>query len=132
MTVRPGTRSLAALWLALCLPAAATLAGCSTASVAENLPADLGLPAGTPARPAGTPQYPAVHDMPPPRTSETLNEDEVAKLQQDLITARDNQEGRPQAAKKKPGKAAAKPAANSPTFSPASAASEPAGVRRNP
>ena len=42
-----------------------TLVGCAASPLVDQLPAGIGLPAGTPSRPATPYQYPAVHDMPP-------------------------------------------------------------------
>ncbi|HXX08546.1 MAG TPA: hypothetical protein VEJ43_10830 [Pseudolabrys sp.] len=86
------------LWAVLGL--AAMLAGCSASSVIDKLPADMGLPAGAPARPDVPYQYPAVHDMPPARTSVTMTEEEQVRLERELAAIRDRQEGRPQAGKK--------------------------------
>jgi len=86
------------LWIALGL--AAALAGCSASSIIDKLPAEMGLPAGSPARPATPYQYPAVHDMPPERASETMTEEEQMRLEKELANLRDRQEGRPPPAKK--------------------------------
>ncbi len=117
MAMRRNNRSIAAVFIALGLPAVALLAGCSASSVVDNLPSDIGLPQGTPARPAVAPQYPAVHDMPAPRAAAPLSEEEREKLQDDLIAARDRQEGRPAPGTYKPAKGSlrlpgGKPAAN--------------------
>ena len=86
------------LWAALGL--AVMLAGCSASSVIDKLPANPGLPAGTPERPQASYEYPAVHDMPPDRAAATMTEEEQMKLESDLANARDHQEGRPPAPKK--------------------------------
>jgi len=86
------------LWAVLGL--ATILAGCSASSVIDKLPADMGLPAGAPARPDVPHQYPAVHDMPPTRTSVTMTEEEQVRMKKELAAIRDRQEGRPQAGKK--------------------------------
>lgn len=63
----------------------------------SSLPKELGgLPADTPARPATQMAYPAVHDMPPPRSKAVLTEEEVKQTEQDLIAARDGK-GKPAA-----------------------------------
>lgn len=88
------------LWTSLWL--AAALTSCSPGPIIDRLPGDMGLPAGTPARP-GTPyEYPAVHDMPPDRASVPMSEEEQLRLEKDLATARDRQEGRPPPGKKAP------------------------------
>jgi len=79
---------------------AAVLAGCSPGPIIDRLPADLGLPAGAPARPETPYDYPAVHDMPPDRTSVPMSEDEQLRLEKELATVRDRQEGRQPAGKK--------------------------------
>jgi len=66
----------------------------------DRLPAELGLPAGAPARPAAPYEYPAVHDMPPDRATAPLSEEEQVRLEKELANARDRQEGRQPAAKK--------------------------------
>ena len=86
------------LWAVLGL--ATMLAGCSASSVIDKLPADVGLPAAAPARPDVPYEYPAVHDMPPTRTSVTMTEEEQMRLEKELAAMRDRQEGRPQAGKK--------------------------------
>jgi hypothetical protein len=47
--------------------------------------------AEAPERPAEVLAYPAVHDMPPPRTTATLDGQEQRQLEQDLVVARDTQ-----------------------------------------
>ena len=92
--------------------AAVALAGCSPGPLIDRLPSDLGLPAGAPARPVAPYDYPAVHDMPPDRSSTPMTEEEQVKLEKDLARARDQQEGRPPQVKppaKKPAPAAKKP-----------------------
>jgi hypothetical protein len=60
----------------------------------------MGLPATAPARPEVPYEYPAVHDMPPTRTSVTMTEEEQVRLEKELAAIRDRQEGRPQPGKK--------------------------------
>ena len=67
-----------------------SLAACS--STIEKLPAAVGgLPADAPERTATPSAYPAVHDMPPPRTNVVLTEAEQKKAAADLAAARDQQ-----------------------------------------
>lgn len=67
------------------------LSGCSTTDI-DRIPQELGgLPAGTPARPAEAPQYPAVHEMPPQRTTSLLDADQQKRLEADLIATRNRQ-----------------------------------------
>jgi hypothetical protein len=101
-------RILAAIGLGLSLGLAVVLAGCSPGPIIDKLPSGVGLPAGVPERPATPYEYPAVHDMPPDRTSVPMTEEEQVKLEKDLSNVRDRQEGRPPAPKK-PANAAKKP-----------------------
>jgi len=71
----------------------ATLAGCSSSQLIDDLPG-FGLPAGAPARPAVPYQYPAVHDMPPPRATKPLSAEEQLKMEEELEKLRNRQEGR--------------------------------------
>ena len=93
----------------LALAGVLALSGCAAGPAMEQLPPALGgLPAGAPPRPATPYQYPAVHDMPPPRETRPMTADEVRKAEKDLAAARDRQEARegkgktPAAAKKQP------------------------------
>ena len=66
------------------------LAGCS--STISELPTQFGgLPANTPARPDTPPVYPAVHDMPPPRSAAVLTDEERKKVEADLAALRAEQ-----------------------------------------
>jgi hypothetical protein len=77
---------------------AVLLAGCSPAVLMEKLPESMGgLPADTPAAPATPYQYPAVHDMPPPRADTPLTDEQQVELEKDLQAARDKLEGQKQA-----------------------------------
>ena|SRR4249919_441380 len=93
-------RTLAKVLSIAGLALVAGLGGCSAGSVIDKLPADMGLPAGAPARPATPYEYPAVHDMPPARATIPMTEDEQAKLEKELANVRDRQEGRTQSPKK--------------------------------
>jgi hypothetical protein len=86
------------LWGTLGL--ATVLTGCAPGPVIDRLPSELGLPAAAPARPETPYEYPAVHDMPPDRTSAPMTEDEQVRLEKELIKVRDRQEGRPPPTKK--------------------------------
>jgi hypothetical protein len=101
MRTRLGRSLLAALAVA------ASLTGCSAGPLGEQLPQSLGgLPAGTPPPPATPYQYPAVHDMPPPRATEPMSEEQQYRLEKELNALRDRQEGQEskdkKAVKKKP------------------------------
>lgn len=67
-------------------------------SVLSEMPTQVGgLPAGTPQRPVVAPEYPAVHDMPPPRTAAVLTEEEKKKVEAELAAMRAEQERRAKA-----------------------------------
>jgi hypothetical protein len=83
--------------LAFAVLAAAMLSGCGTISskfseVASQAPG-IGLPADAPERTAQPAAYPAVHDMPPPRNTETLTTIERADAERELVQARTEQQG---------------------------------------
>jgi hypothetical protein len=71
----------------------ALLAGCSAGPIGDTLPQSLGgLPENAPARPHVTSrQYPGVHDMPAPRATQPLSEEDQFKLEKDLQALRDRQ-----------------------------------------
>ena len=117
---------------ALCL--AGALSGCSAGPL-EQLPQSLGgLPSDAPPPPKTNYDYPAVHDMPPPRATEPMGEDQQWKLEQDLKALRDRQEKRtgtlaPAAqGDKKPANTAKSKAKKK----PAAKSSENAGAKANP
>lgn len=66
----------------------ALLAGCSLPIA--DLPV-VGLPANAPARPEPTGVYPAVHDVPAPREQAVLEPEERARIEKELVAARDRQ-----------------------------------------
>jgi len=86
------------LWVVLGL--AAALSACSPAPILDRLPSGMGLPANAPARRETPYDYPAVHDMPPDRAAAPMTEEEQVRLEKDLATVRDNQEGREEPDKK--------------------------------
>ena len=113
---------------ALTLATATALAGCSSGAVIDKLPGDMGLPAGTPERPTTPYVYPAVHDMPPPRATPTMSEEQQVKEEEELKVVRDRQEARDGAAKK-----AAQPAKKKPaTADTGQAAGAQDGAKTNP
>jgi hypothetical protein len=95
---------------------AAVLAACSTSTgniIADTVPSSVGVPADAPARPEAPLTYPAVHDMPPPRSAATLSAEEQEKLEHDLAAVKTRQEGVAgvtPAAKRKPTPASMPPA----------------------
>ena len=125
---RIGSRVLPGLAVA----AAVCLSGCASmnqkfADSASQLP-HVGLSPNAPARPAEQMAYPAVHDVPPPRTAAVLTDVEQHKLETDLVSARDQQQtvaGVPLASRKKKEPAKTEPAKKEPPkpSAPISAAS---------
>jgi hypothetical protein len=108
--------------LAAMLATAAGLAACGT--ISEKMTGSLsempgiGLPEGVPERPAEQLAYPAVHDMPPPRTAAVLSEIEQQKMEDDLVAARKAQQSavgepkeaqKPKVTQKKPAQASPRP-----------------------
>jgi hypothetical protein len=73
------------------------LGGCSIPLADMPL---VGLPANTPARPATPPDYLPVHDLPAPRDEKVLTPAQQAKLEKDLLAARDRQASGSQAAQR--------------------------------
>jgi hypothetical protein len=63
------------------------LGGCST-SIADL---SFGTPSDAPERPAEVSAYPAVHDLPAPRQEAAMDPAEQAKVEKELIAARDHQ-----------------------------------------
>lgn len=113
---------------ALTLATATALAGCSSGAVIDKLPGDMGLPAGTPERPVTAYEYPAVHDMPPPRADPTMSEEQQVKAEEEMKAVRDRQEARDGAAKKTAQPAKKKPA----TADTGQAAGAQDGAKTNP
>jgi len=70
------------------LASALALAGCSS-SIAD-LPL-VGTPADAPARPKEAGSYLPVHDLPPDREEAAMNPAERAKIEAELVAARDRQ-----------------------------------------
>ena len=101
---------LTASVLGLTLFSAGFLAGCSSGAVIDQMPSGVGLPAGAPERPATPYVFPAVHDMPPPRTTSTLTEEQQVEAEKELTAVRDRQEARDRAAKKSEPPAKKRPA----------------------
>lgn len=63
------------------------LGGCSSLADAPLI----GLPQNAPARPEATGAYPAVHDIPPARTGQTLSAAEQTRMEAELTQARARQ-----------------------------------------
>jgi hypothetical protein len=77
----------------LALAGAGPLASCSSIGpIGSEMPTAMGgLPQGTPARQETPPAFPAVHDMPPPRNSVVLTDEEKKRLEAELAVARAEQ-----------------------------------------
>jgi hypothetical protein len=87
---RLGQHLRASMGLVLVSLTAAFLAGC--ASTLSEMPSQVGgLPEGAPERPANSLPYPAVHDMPPPRSTAVLTEEEKKKVEAELAAMREQQ-----------------------------------------
>jgi hypothetical protein len=85
--------ALLLLGLMLAFAGAGPLASCST--MGGDIPTSMGgLPQDAPERPAAAPLYPAVHDMPPPRNSTVLTDEEKKRIEADLAVKRAQQERR--------------------------------------
>ena len=110
------------------LALATSLAGCSSGAVIDQMPSTMGLPAGTPERPTTPYVYPAVHDMPPPRATPTMSEEQQVKEEEELKVVRDRQEAGDGAAKKTAQPAKKKPA----TADTGQAAGVQDGAKTNP
>ena len=107
---------------------ATVLAGCSSGAVIDQMPSSIGLPAGTPERPATAYAYPAVHDMPPPRATPIMSEEQQVETEKELKAARDRQEAQEGAVKKTEQTAKKKPV----TGNTGQAAGTQDGAKTNP
>jgi hypothetical protein len=93
---RPTRLRIVAAALAAC--ASAPLSGCSGALIGDHLPAAVGgLPSDAPERTATQGTYPAVHNMPPARSTTPLDNDQQKQLEDDLVAARNRYGGNPDA-----------------------------------
>jgi hypothetical protein len=84
----PVNRARRALTLGALLVSALALGGCST--TIADLPL-VGTPADAPTRPKEAGAYLPVHDLPPDRSQPELAPAERAKIQAELLAARDRQ-----------------------------------------
>jgi hypothetical protein len=63
------------------------------ASTFSSLPTQLGgMPADAPQQPVAPAAYPAVHDMPPPRSDVVMTQEEQKKAETELMALRERQE----------------------------------------
>ena len=82
--------------MAALFASALTIGGCST-QIAD-LPG-VGVPTDAPQRPKEAGAYLPVHDLPPDRDEAAMNATELAKIQAELVAARDRQASTGSAAK---------------------------------
>ncbi len=98
------------LTLGLTATLSLALGGCASGGMLRNLPPAIGgEPADLPAAPKTPYKYPAVHDMPPPRATKPLSDNEQIRLEKELEAARDSQQNKYRSASepvKKPAPAA--------------------------
>jgi hypothetical protein len=115
---------------------AAALAGCSAGQLGDTLPNSMGgLPEGAPARPTTTRQFPAVHDMPAPRSTTPMSDEDQLKLEKDLQAARAKQEaiaGQPDPGTQPPPPAKKAAAAKKQPTASASGDAKTSGAKTNP
>jgi hypothetical protein len=108
----------------------AVLAGCSANSLFDRLPTEAGgEPTTAPARPANPYLFPAVHDMPPPRSDQPLTEEQQVQMEKDLQTIRDRQESQAADPAEKPAKKAVQNSKKQPAVA---IGSQVGGDRPNP
>ena len=89
------------LGLTLAFAGVGPLASCST--MGGDIPTAMGgLPDGAPERPQTPAPYPAVHDMPPPRKSTVMTEEEKKKVEAQLAVMRAEQARRAQSSAANP------------------------------
>ena len=67
---------------------ALSLGGCATSIADTPL---IGVPSDAPGRPKEVSAYPAVHDLPAPRDQDAMDPTEQAKVEKELMAARDHQ-----------------------------------------
>jgi hypothetical protein len=103
---------------------AAALGGCGTAPMIDKM-----LPAEAGARPATPYEYPAVHDIPPPRAVPAMSEEQQLKVEKELVTLRDRQEAHEETGKNPVKGAHKKPAKKQPASADNAQA---AGAKTNP
>ena len=84
-------RTAAALAFALSLAACGSMSEKMSTTMADN--SLIGMSANAPARPEAPPAFPAIHDIPPPRTNTTLTSTEQRKMEDDLVSAREQLDG---------------------------------------
>lgn len=124
---RGAGRPLTAPLAVALLMGAVLLSGCASEQIGDQLPSAIGLPANTPERPAVAYEYPAVHDVPPARSTRPMDEQDQVKVEKELAAIRDQQEAGQEAVKSKKAVTAAKKKKRPPANT-----AEAAGVKTNP
>ena len=72
-------------------------------NLGNELPTAIGgMPQAAPQRPETPPDFPAVHDMPPPRTTKVMTEEEKKRAEAELALMREQQARRAQSAAANP------------------------------
>lgn len=83
-----GTVLRPVLRLSVIAAIAAAVSACTTVTDFQTV---LSVPEGAPARPAAAPEFPAVHELPPERENALLEPSEQARVEHELVLARDRQ-----------------------------------------
>ena len=100
--------NLGAPGLMLALAGALMLSSCAnTTNMGNNLGTELptaigGMPATAPEPPQTAPEFPAVHDMPPPRNTKVMTEEEKKRVEAELALMREQQAKRAQSSAANP------------------------------
>jgi hypothetical protein len=84
----PADRTIRLWTMGALFAAALAIGGCST--TIADIPA-VGLPADAPLRPKQAGSYLPVHDLPPERDESAMNPAEQARIEKELVAARDRQ-----------------------------------------
>jgi hypothetical protein len=87
---------------------AASASACTTVTDFQTV---LRVPEGAPARPVAAPEFPAVHELPAERENALLEPSEQARVEHELVLARDRQAagGQPESARARKAQRARKP-----------------------
>jgi hypothetical protein len=103
--------NLGARGLVLALAGALMLSSCANTTnmtdmgskLGNELPTAMGgMPAAAPERPETQPAFPAVHDMPPPRNTKVMTEEEKKRVEAELAVMREQQARRAQSSAANP------------------------------
>ena len=103
--------NLGAPGLVLALAGAVMLSSCANTTnmtdmgnkLGNELPTAIGgMPQAIPERPQTTPEFPAVHDMPPARTTKVMTEEEKKRVEAELAVMREQQAKRAPVVRRQP------------------------------